>query len=312
MTDHPRDAHFLASIRASPADDLPRLAWCDWLEETAGWVRCPKCKGTGVCLFIACPACKVNDPTSLNGERGTGRASDGRRERAEFCRVQCERNRRELAHLPADDPCTCHNITFGTADYCGACQRRSTPLIDLRRRERELLVAHGCGWFAPADGWAVSAVAVLDSEVPGVVVRRGFVAEVRTTLTDWCGGGECGRCRGDGHFLNWDMASDTTRRGHDCPACDGTGRTIGIGPAVVSEHPVERVVLTDREPGEDNGGWFWREMRGGGYFPSDIPPEVFAADPRSMSALHPHRDAALDALSAALILHAKSQTPEAK
>jgi uncharacterized protein (TIGR02996 family) len=76
-----------------------------------------------------------------------------------------------------------------------------------------------------------------------IIARRGFVSEVRCTLAAWCGG-ECGRC---GSAVGWAIAGQMYG-GSTCPTCSGTGRTPGIGPAVVAAHPVERVTLTDRAP----------------------------------------------------------------
>ncbi len=168
----------------------------------------------------------------------------------------------------------------------GAPKRAGTEDVSYRQwqqwrtRERELLEKHHREFFLPPSGFSPTTMTTsgpqdgslcwIASNEPGVLinftVRRGFVAEIHCRLADWCGV-ECRRCRGDGHFLHWDMASDTTRRGHDCPACSGTGRTPGIGPRLVREHPVERVVLTDREP--------LPVHLSGGYRPPSWSPERF-------------------------------------
>ena len=74
------------------------------------------------------------------------------------------------------------------------------------------------------------------------LVRRGFVAEVRCSAAAWCGR-ECGECLGRGEYEDGFQLSSRT-----CFACRGTGMTVGVGPRIVREQPVERVVLTDAEP----------------------------------------------------------------
>lgn len=87
------EAALLAAIAAHPAEDTPRLAFADWLEEQATDVDCGACDGVGETpqdmlagrtpgtlgpVFVGlqpCPTCS-----------GTGRVSDGRRERAALIR----------------------------------------------------------------------------------------------------------------------------------------------------------------------------------------------------------------------------------
>lgn len=121
----------LRKIVEDPTDIASRLIFADWLEENAETALCPECRGVprpecrgvprtdkGHAYFWQCPKCD-----------GTGRASDGRAERAEFIRVQCE-----LAQLP---DCfgehalpRCDQVPLEPADWCRPCL--------LRRREREL------------------------------------------------------------------------------------------------------------------------------------------------------------------------------
>ena len=103
MHDPDRDASLRAAVLASPEDDLPRLVYADFLDETAGVVVCRWCEGVG---FLKCATCHVK-PTKTGKLRGHRRdclglrkearvcpnchhgwASDGRAERAEFIRCQ--------------------------------------------------------------------------------------------------------------------------------------------------------------------------------------------------------------------------------
>ena len=96
----------MAAICADPADDTPRLAYADWLEENAGTVKCKECGGSG---WEA-------------GREGTERCNeclgnegppDGRAARAEFIRTQVA-----LARLPPEH----RRLGFGSQ---GACVVRS-------------------------------------------------------------------------------------------------------------------------------------------------------------------------------------------
>ncbi len=138
---------------------------------------------------------------------------------------------------------------------------------------------------------------------------RGFVAEVRCTLADWVGE-KCRHCT-DGQF----GYPPTGQR--DCPNCDGTGGRPAHGPRIVREHPVERVVLTDREPKIMTGrDWFsWGNMRGASAESQQLLPEAIWRKLEEQN--HPGRnhwtvgfhtrEAALDALSVVCLAWAKSQ-----
>jgi len=157
-------------------------------------------------------------------------------------------------------------------------------------------------------------------------IRRGFIAEVYCTLADWCGG-LCG--------------CFTNEPDDGCAACGGTGHATGIGPAVVRSHPVTSVHLTDHEPASYRVSTdtraeevaavlrFWPDMAGVdrvwtftdhdefqsqsrryGFtqpvrdFPSHISGEIMRHYERRP---RPTREAALDALSDALIRWARCQ-----
>jgi hypothetical protein len=205
----------LAAVLAAPGDDLPRLKFADHLDETAGTVECSRCKDRGAVGWdyvngvgqppkvYPCPECTAP---------GYEPKSDGRRERAEFIRVQVEVARTE--NYPGERFCGKANglLRVGVAD-CEECRPCS-----LRRRERELF-SQVCDVFPRVNSSQVR----LDSQQSGgwpveMIVRRGFVESVTCDWTMWAGGA-CGRCEGAGRDAVWE-----DRCGH----CDGTGRTPGL------------------------------------------------------------------------------------
>jgi uncharacterized protein (TIGR02996 family) len=272
-------ADLLRAVLDDPADDAPRLIMADWLDE------------------------------------------QGEGDRAEFIRCQCALARDQFDDSECrilrgiDRPCVC-------------------PHCALRRREEELLGAHGLDWVLPV------ARAFSVSEEPGrhagnryrhigtrklsldddghtcvaLAWRRGFVAVVRCRMEDWIGKG-CKVCLGNGYTcLHIIGVGGKPGPREDCPHCDATGRIDAHGPAIVAAHPVERVEVTDREPIRIAGLWYWYQNESS-FSPHHLPQTVC----RSMSpppagvlipyAQYPTRDAALDALSAALLSLARGVHP---
>jgi uncharacterized protein (TIGR02996 family) len=161
--------------------------------------------------------------------------------RAEFIRVQCEL---------ADWRKVLERFTGDHGD------RR---LAYLRRRERGLLGENVstvpgtvwpryCRWCEEAGinpAWVyVPGFGIPADDLAGNHFRRGFVAEITCRLADWCGG----RCPAEG-CVHGTVTSERGE-GFKCPACRGTGRIPGHGPALVRAAPLERVTLSDREPTE--------------------------------------------------------------
>lgn len=304
------ESALLADILSKPDDDLPRLVYADWLDENAA-EPCSFCGGSGQTFAVdaihgdgrvdnprpaACMVCS-----------GSGRASDGRAERAEFIRLAIEIERRggyygacQVAHP---------NALVG----CGSC-----PACEITKR-MDALIEDGdphditAGWqIAPQWAWSYR---VYENVAPcqEAIVRRGFVAECRCRLADWIGG-ECGRCGGDGRFYD-----DEYLETPPCPACHGTGRTVGIGPQIVAAHPVEWVECSDREPAQSewNGRWYWvTERRGEEFIGNRLPYGLLKImaeiegddlDGRDWRDYHTSA-AAIAALSAACLAWAKYQS----
>lgn len=77
------EAALSAALDADPGNHLLRYALADCLEESAGTVECQQCRGDGCYRHLAYRGVTISCSTCA----GTGRVSDGRRERAEGYRV---------------------------------------------------------------------------------------------------------------------------------------------------------------------------------------------------------------------------------
>lgn len=214
----PSHRDFLRAIIAAPDDDLPRLAYADWLEES------------------------------------------GEAELAEFIRVQCELAKPE---------------------------NRDTDWVDmvldvrkLAKRENEL-ACHEKIDFHYGECldfyWTTDQIKPKEDDYRHsfAIVRRGFIAEIHLTLSQFFGG-ECGRCDGEGRW--YDNEGYYERGWRKCKHCHGTGRTPALGPQIFRDHPVERVVITDREPFRWGNGWAWQSRLLHGPANSLLPESVIMAD----------------------------------
>lgn len=278
---------FIRKIVERPEDNMPRLAFSDWLEDNAGEVECPTCQGFGefVRTGQGCHACD-----------GTGRVPNGNAERAEFIRLQCELARRPrqvewLAQMPVEQ--------WAGGGEEGDLLRR---LDALRRRERELLKL-APGWL----GWTLNDPhydPCLDEFYDDIVYgptrssfRRGFVERVWLPLAAFLGE-VCGRCGG-------------AKRPGGCGLCGNSGRVGGCAGVLCRAQPVMRVELTDRVPMEVlPNTWCW----GRSYATvieerHRIPSDVFgrlAPNARGCERIdYPTRAAAVDALSVVLVAHGR-------
>lgn len=194
----PEFASLMEAIRASLADDVPRLMAADWLEE------------------------------------------QGEHERAEFIRVQCELKRIEpevFSKVTGESPST---IPDSLVQKHAALKIRESELLEFNWAPKEL----SCCKF-----------------------RRGFIAEVRCTLQDWMGGGECSHPDVDTKLgIVWNhneerLTLDRKKLQQHCKHCSGNGRSPAHGPAIARAGALERVTLTDRRPLEftvnDPEIWYW-------------------------------------------------------
>lgn len=192
-------------------------------------------------------------------------------ERAEFVRVQVELAMPGPASPYHPDRQAEQHLRWLWRFHPAVARRRA----GLRRRERELLAFHAWGW----SGRELPDLRGVTGEGDWTF-RRGFVEEVRCPLAAW----------------------------------------LAHGPAVVAAHPVTRVVATDRRPmdygwdGDDRPerfGWifslYWDRTHPANRRMHQLPLGFKATG--VASSLYPTESAALDALSAALILYAKGVAP---
>lgn len=226
-TDH--DA-FLPDILADPFDDTPRLVFADWLDENAGDVACPRCEGGEYWGKRGYPRPEVVtlkpplQPKDICIRcHGEDTVSDGRRERAEFIRVQCELAKLDIEYARRVKT----DLWLGRSDVVA-------QQVALRRREGELLA--DCGVCDVNFG--VTSL-LFDGLVVPCAVSRGFpdaiTCDLRTLFGDWCE-----LCGGMGSLIR--------EGGPPCSACKGTRREGSVAPTLFAAHPITAVRLTDRQP----------------------------------------------------------------
>jgi hypothetical protein len=158
MTD---EQTLLAAIIARPDDDLPRLIYADWLDETDGIGPCMACTDkSGFCWgkVANCHTC-----------HGAGEVSNGHAERAEFIRVQCELARHGGRGLSG-------TLTYEQWDA-------------LRRRERELPLKNWRKWVPYlTPGHSLEVILSPRWEfggTPAGLFRRGFVELITCSWSDF-------------------------------------------------------------------------------------------------------------------------------
>mgnify|MGYP001566510381 CR=1 FL=1 len=150
---------------------------------------------------------------------------------------------------------------------------RCRPFDGLHRRERELLSS----WWKWEDRWAnhvwrihsSESRILLGSELPFMELhyRRGFIDEIRCTMFDW----------------------------------------FAHGPAIVSQHPVKRVTLTDKEPFLSDGRYYWTRSYYRDYH-HRLPDDLYDALVETSGTWRfDTRQAAMDAISTACIHLARSK-----
>jgi uncharacterized protein (TIGR02996 family) len=84
-----------------------------------------------------------------------------------------------------------------------------------------------------------------------IFMHRGFARTLHCTLAQFMGE-RCLECGATGMYVHRGVVYSGA-----CAACHGTGTTPGLARTMFGNHPITRVVLTDREPLEFEGRWLW-------------------------------------------------------
>lgn len=255
----------LAAVLADPANDLPRLVLADYLDDRGG---------------------------------------PGDADRAEFIRIGCA--------LAASDLKPGEDASVGAYAYerkgwlphdPHPRQKELLRLSALQCRERELIARHASEWLPPGLGYLAFTGSATNSAA-FATFSRGFVSEVRCTLSRFADGGCGAGCQvvaGRDKRVVYESAGPDSRW-VVCPGCDGTGHIAGIVHDLFARHPVERVVLTDRVPlanpfGGETCSW---SLAGAVDRPDAIPYPLYRLlDDDGTAAFYPTADVARDALSTA-------------
>jgi uncharacterized protein (TIGR02996 family) len=204
----------------------------------------------------------------------------GEEEYGEFIRLQCEKTK-----LVEAKACKAY-----AAGRC--CRSVSCPLCPLHRRETDLsFMGRGLpDWFRRQADETYHLPGAEPPAGPACTLRRGFVDVVRAPLSWLIGGEQCNDC--------------LVVAGHRwCDTCHGTGRTPGHLDELVKVHPITRVVATDADSAlqDRDGVFWWRDDEIYDHGMLLIPAAVCPKDD------YPTREAALDALSAALLNPARER-----
>lgn len=295
-TNDTTEAGLLAAIIDNPADDTARLAYTDWLEENAIAVTCDTCGGKGWkesryragleigeeydCVsHAACQKC--------HGKKVT---SDGRAERAEFIRLQCELDikKRECDLIDADK-------FYREREY-GKIEKRIAELIAMHNPSDWFTIsvsdtkrATVCRWRKDAKGFGL----FLDKTEAKFFISRGFIHTVRGSLED-LRGKECRTCSGRGKVQLQERGANWSEK---CGACRGFGVAGGLLIEIMRTNPVEVVDVTDIViyPSGGNMAYY---LAGLGIFPSHY---------WSRLESHPSERAVRQALSSVLIAETRER-----
>lgn len=230
----------LETIIADPGDDLPRLVYCDWLEEREETVDCTQCGGEGLIPY----ADAVDDMDYMECDCcRDGRVSNGYAKRAEFIRVQVE-----LEQTPHCEFVRHDRYHFSTEFY--PQYRKAAEL-----HKREIAILHGCHPASLWRNWSAWCYAEMRDDEGRPSVKSGGGSMICTPSGTVGLGGEPCECSVD---TTEGRLQQVFRRGFVADIKCTMAVWEKHGPAICREHPVERVEITDKRPESTEGGWsYW-------------------------------------------------------
>jgi uncharacterized protein (TIGR02996 family) len=336
------DVALLAAICAEPAEDTPRLAYADWLDERGdARVTCGLCKGQRHVTYFKGPGATNPNWKDCPVCGGTGTVvGTANADRAEFIRVQIALANRNGNWIEAREEIR-RKTLLGQMSHDQAAILSAvadTRPDSLQARSDELLRQHADAWRPEVlRGLRTNIIAGGLTNVVDITFSRGFVSHVTCTAAQWTANrerrvdvGECPNCKGGGYvaiYAQYDPAgADISPNGYydPCPACSGTGRLTrgdGFAARVVLACPVAGVTLSDREPGgeaDERGDRYWVRRLAHWTMadhPHHLPPELFdrleggttREDLQVRSSHYDSPDAARQALSDACVAWARAE-----
>lgn len=275
---------FFAAIKEAPADDLPRLAYADWLDEQPQ-TACRYCSGLGTKGGIGRTGDAADVPCSICEGSGVRPYSQAR---AEFVRLQVE-----IAGFDES-----YYLSYANRWYC---LRSAVPRI---ARSAELL--HDA-WSDSLAGRFPYTTSFTDWEF-----RRGFLHRAFGSFEELLGT-YCRACDGVG---------DDGGRGYsdkECVRCGGSGGTPGVLPFALRGHPIADVRVAFAVPDHghfatpgraqvvDRGyGWVSRDGHSRPFAAAVVPEDVY----EFLEPYYPTEADAYAALSRAVLAAAEKTNRE--
>ena len=174
---------FLRKIVSAPADDVARLAYCDWLEERDSDEECPECEGAGKRRYT--DAAGDTDYRTCYSCASTGRRRNAHARRAEFIRVQIEL----AAMCDQDDEMAKAGISHFDYDRAKLNRRISSTrsrMIELWQGEHDGSWGNIITQLKPLlHGLWATITTRHPKDMPHAIVTRGFPSLVRCDMSTW-------------------------------------------------------------------------------------------------------------------------------
>lgn len=173
----------LRKIASQPTNHMPRLAYCDWLEERDADEECPECEGTGKRRYT--DAAGDADYRMCYSCAGDGRRRNAYARRAEFIRVQIE-----MAELLEQNDemakADISNFDYDRARLNEKLAKKRNRVIDLWQGEQDGHWANVQTQLRPLlHGLWGTIIPGHPAKMPHALVARGFPCQVRCDISFW-------------------------------------------------------------------------------------------------------------------------------